>query len=109
MSTVAGLITSGVPGLRATDIRIEGDNANCNRTPDGFICEFSAAQTGITLKVFNYKKQNLILAACSGTLPSLSSGTDANGRGFTYFDLSPSPALDPAISHDISIQADDCA
>jgi len=106
---VAGFITSGVAGLRATDIQIQGDNANCNRTPDGFICEFSSSQTGITLKVYDYKKQNLILAACSSTLTSLSSGTDANGRGFTYFDLSPSPALDPAISHDISIQADGCA
>jgi len=62
----------------------------------------------VTLKVFNYKKVNTILAACSANLSALSSGTDANGRGFTYFNLSTSPALDPAVAYDISIQANGC-
>jgi len=105
---IKGVITSGVNGLRATDILIEGDQANCNRLPEGYICEFSSVVSDITLKVFNYKKQSLTLAACSTTLTSLSSGTDANGRGFTYFNLSPSPPLDPATSHDVSIQEGSC-
>lgn len=105
---IRGHITSGVPGLKATDIQIEGGQANCNRLPDGYICELAAEATDATLKVFNYKKQNTILAACSATLANVSSGTDANGRGFTYFMLSQSPALDPDISHNISIQADEC-
>ena len=99
---------SGVPGLRATDIEIESNQAYCNRSPDGYVCEFSSASSDITLKVFNYKKQNVILSACSSTLSTVSSGTDANGRGFTYFNLSPSPALDTTISHDISLQANGC-
>jgi type II secretory pathway pseudopilin PulG len=105
---IRGTISSGVPGMRATDIQIEGDQANCNRLPDGYICELSSSASDVTLKVFNYKKVNTILAACSTTLSQLSSGTDANGRGFAYFNLSPSPALDTAIFHDISIQADGC-
>jgi len=105
---ISGVITSGVTGLRATDIQIEGDQAYCNRTPNGFACEFLSTSTGVTLKVYGYKKQGETLAACSSTLSTLTSGTDANGRGFTYFNLSPSPALDSSISHDISIQADNC-
>ena len=105
---ISGIITSGVPGLRATDIQIEGSGANCNRSPDGYVCEFSDSATDVTLKVYNYKKVNTILAACSANLSLLSSGTDANGRGFTYFNLSTTPALDPAISYDISIQKDGC-
>lgn len=103
-----GVIASGVSGLKATDIQIEGSQANCNRLPEGYICEFSSAVPDVTLKVFNYKKQNLILAACSATLTKISSGTDANGRGFAYFNLSPSPGLDTSISHDISIQDGGC-
>ena len=105
---IRGVITSGVTGLRATDIEIEGSQAYCNRTPNGFACEFLSTSTDVTLKVYNYKKQGETLAACSSTLTTLSSGTDANGRGFTYFSLSPSPALDSAVSHDISIQSDSC-
>jgi len=105
---VKGVIMSGVPGLRATDIEIESSQAYCNRSPDGYVCEFSSASSDVTLKVFNYKKQNVILAACSPTLSSIASGTDANGRGFTYFNLSPSPALDTTISHDVSLQANGC-
>jgi len=105
---ITGVITSGVSGMRATDIQIEGSQAYCNRTPNGFACEFLSTSTDVTLKVYDYKKQGETLAACSSTLTALSSGTDANGRGFTFFSLSPSPALDGAISHDISIQADGC-
>ena len=105
---IRGVITSGVTGLRATDIEIEGSQAYCNRTPNGFACEFLSTSTDVTLKVYNYKKQGETLAACSSTLTTLSSGTDANGRGFTYFSLSPSPALDSAVSHDISIQSGGC-
>jgi type II secretory pathway pseudopilin PulG len=106
---ISGVITSGVPGLKATDIQIEGDQANCNRLPDGFICEFLSSASDVTLKIYDYKKANTILAACSTTLTQLSSGTDANGRGFAYLSLSPSPVLDTTISHDISIQADGCS
>ena len=103
---IRGLISSGVTGLKATDIRVEGDQASCNRLPDGYICEFSDAAEGVTLKVFDYKKQTLSLAACSPTLTKLFGGVDADGRGFAFFDLS--PALDGAASHDISIQEGAC-
>jgi Tfp pilus assembly protein PilV len=106
---IRGTIISGVTALKATDIEIEGGDANCNRLPDGYVCELSASATDITLKVFNYKKTGLILAACSATLTRTSSGTDSDGRGFAYFNLSPSPALDTAISHDVSIQANGCS
>ena len=106
---IRGIITSGVAALKATDIQIEGGKAECNRLPDGYACELSSSETDVTLKVFNYKKVGTILAACSATLVRTSSGTDADGRGFAYFSLSPSPALDTTISHDISIQADGCS
>jgi hypothetical protein len=103
---IRGVISSGVPGLKATDIRVEGDQASCNRLPDGYICEFSATAENVTLKVFNYKKQTLALAACSPTLTKLFGGVDADGRGFAYFDLS--AALDDTASHNVSIQAGAC-
>jgi len=106
---IRGTITSGVAALKATDIEVEGGGANCNRLPDGYACELPSSATDITLKVFNYKKAGLILAACSVTLSQTSSGVDADGRGFAYFNLSPSPALDTIISHDISIQAGGCS
>jgi len=106
---IRGIITSGVTALKATNIQIEGGKAECNRLPDGYACELSSSETDVTLKVFNYKKVGTILAACSATLVQTSSGTDADGRGFAYFSLSPSPALDTTISHDISIQADGCS
>ena len=106
---IKGLITSGVSGLKATDIQIQGDQAFCNRVPNGYACEFLMSSADVTLKIYNYKKQNTILAACSPTLSKLSSGTDAKGRGFAYFSLSPSPALDSTISHDISIQPESCS
>ena len=105
---ITGVLSSGVPGLQATDIQVEGDQANCNRLPKGYACELSSSATGVNLKIFNYKKQTLILAACSTTLTQLSSGVDANGRGFAYFNLSPSPALDDTLSHDIWIQEGGC-
>jgi hypothetical protein len=67
---IRGKITSGATALKATDIQIEGDQANC--------------------------------------IVQTSSGLDANGRGFAYFSLSPSPALDTTVSHDISIREDGC-
>lgn len=105
---IRGFITSGVSGLKATDIQVDADGANCNRLPDGYVCEFSSVATDVSIKVFNYKKQNVTLAACSNTLFRLSNGTDANGRGFAFFNLSPSPALDDNISHDISIRESSC-
>jgi hypothetical protein len=107
-SIVRGVIRSGVPGLKATDIRVEGTQASCNRLPDGYICEFSDAAEDVTLKVYNYKKQTLPLAACSPTMTKLSGGVDADGRGFAYFNLSPVPPLDGAVSHDVSIQEGSC-
>jgi hypothetical protein len=103
---IHGSISSGVPGLKATDIQVEGDQASCNRLPDGYVCEFSGAAEGVTLKVFNYKKQTLALAACSTTLTKLFGGVDADGRGFAFFDLS--AALDSTASHDVSIQEGTC-
>ena len=106
---IAGNISSGVPGLRGTDILVEGVEANCNRLPEGFICEFDSTSTEAAIKVYNYKKQNLVLAACSITLTQTSSGTDANGRGFAYFNLSTSPPLDDTIRHDVWIQQGSCS
>ena len=106
---IRGTITSGVVALKATDIEIGGGGANCNRLPDGYVCELPLSATDITLKVFNYKKVGVTLAACSATLDQTLSGTDTDGRGFAYFNLAPSPALDTTISHDISIQADGCS
>lgn len=106
---INGLISSGVNGLKATDVQVVGVNANCNRSPNGYSCQFSSSATGVELKVFGYKKAGFTLAACSATLSQTSSGTDANGRGFAYFLLSPSPALDPAVSHDITIQQGGCS
>jgi hypothetical protein len=106
---IKGLITSGVGGLKAADIQVEGDKAECNRLPDGYACELLPSEIDVTLKVFNYKKTGATLAACSATLTQTSSGTDSDGRGFAYFSLSPSPALDTTISQDISIQAGGCS
>ena len=106
---IKGLITSGVTALKAADIQVEGGKAECNRLPDGYACELLPSEIDVTLKVFNYKKVGATLAACSATLTETKNGTDADGSGFAYFSLSPSPALDTTISHNISIQAGGCS
>lgn len=63
--TVAGSILSAVSGLKAADVEIEANGAQCNRTNTGFECfvEFEANKP--SLKVYNYDKAGKEVFACS--------------------------------------------
>ena len=66
--TVAVSILSAVPGLKAADVEIVADGAQCNRTNTGFVCivEFEASKP--SLKVSNYDKAGKEVFACSAEL-----------------------------------------
>jgi len=63
--TVVGSITSAVPGVRASDVEIEGNGSLCDRTLTGFECSNISGEKAPYIAVFNYYKQNRTLLACS--------------------------------------------
>lgn len=66
--SVAGTITSAVNGLKAADVEIEADGAQCDRTSTGFECVVIDGASKPSLKVYNYDKANKYLFACSSDL-----------------------------------------
>jgi hypothetical protein len=63
--TVAGSITSAVPGIRAAEVEIEANGALCDRTLTGFKCANISGEKAPWIAVFNYYKQGKTLLACS--------------------------------------------
>jgi len=63
--TVAGSITSAVPGVRAADVEIDADGSLCDRTLTGYECANLSGAKAPWIAVFNYFKQGRTLLACS--------------------------------------------
>jgi type IV pilus modification protein PilV len=63
--TVSGTITSAVPGVKASDVEIEAQDAQCDRTNTGFECVIEADANNPLIKIFNYDKRNTRLVACA--------------------------------------------
>jgi len=102
-TTVVGDISSGVGGVRASDVEISFDEAQCGRTAMGYACVYPVGGGVPTLTVSNYYKANKTLYACSDTMDIVGdqvTGVDAS----TTFDLS--TAVDGQA--DIVIQDSSC-
>jgi hypothetical protein len=78
--TITGNILSGVGGVRAADVEISFNEAQCGRTPTGFKCIVANLASGPTLTVSNYFKINKTLYACSDAL----SGPSSSGSSTTF-------------------------
>jgi hypothetical protein len=87
--TVSGTITSAVPGVKAADVEIEAQDAQCDRTNIGFECVIETTANNPQIKVSNYSKQNTRLVACAdGLTVQGQEHYSENGVGnWTRFDL----------------------
>ena len=65
-------------GVKAADVEILSEGAQCDRTNDGFECVIELGVSNPTLRVSNYKKRNKTLVACSDVLTAQGSDTSAN-------------------------------
>jgi hypothetical protein len=72
--TITGDILSGVGSVRATDVEISFNEAQCGRMPTGFMCVVANVASGPTLTVSNYSRANRTLYACSDVLSGPASG-----------------------------------
>ncbi len=72
--SVSGEILSGVGGVRAVDVEISFNEAQCGRTPTGYLCNVPNVASGPTLTVSNYSRANRTLYACSDVLSGPASG-----------------------------------
>ncbi|MFC1689399.1 prepilin-type N-terminal cleavage/methylation domain-containing protein [Pseudomonadota bacterium] len=84
--SVIGTITTSVPGFRAADVEIFGQDAQCDRTNTGFKCVIEATANNPYIKVTNYVKANKVLVACSEELQTREPYNE-NGRDWTRFRL----------------------
>jgi Tfp pilus assembly protein PilV len=80
--TISGDILSGVGGVRAADVELSFNEAQCGRTPTGYKCVVASLASSPTLTVSNYFKVNKNLYACSDALSELYSSASS-----TTFDL----------------------
>jgi hypothetical protein len=62
---ITGEILSGVGGVRATDVELSFNDAQCGRTPTGYRCIVPDIAIAPTLTVSNYFKANKMLFGCS--------------------------------------------
>jgi len=86
---ITGEILSGVGGVKATDVELSFNEAQCGRTPTGYRCVVPEIAIGPTLTVSNYYKANQTLYACSpASEGGLGTGTYVHGAdNSTTFDL----------------------
>lgn len=104
---VVGHITSGVNGVQATNVEIEGADATCNRTNEGFVCQVPAGSTSATIKLSNYHKNNdnNIVACNYDPVITVVRGSDTANRPWSIFSLN--NAVADHIYH-FSIEAVSC-
>jgi hypothetical protein len=100
---VSGDIQSGVSGVRAADVGIAFQNAQCNRTATGFTCIVPNDSSQATLTVSGYHKANTTLYACSAEMVILSSQQAPNDNWTTF--ILPTYEIDTI---EISIQSSAC-
>lgn len=84
--TVSGTITSSVTGVKAADVEIVSQGAQCDRTNTGFECVLESGVPNPLIKVTNYYKANKVLVACSDELQGKEHYSEG-GKNWTKFDL----------------------
>lgn len=65
---ITGSILSAVNGLKAADVEIAAEGAQCDRTNIGFECVVESEAKKPVLRVFNYDKAGKLVYACSAEL-----------------------------------------
>lgn len=87
--TISGTITSSVGGVKAADVEISFDEAQCDRTNTGYKCVIETGAKFPRLKIYNYFKQGKDLYGCSSVLST--HGTEHSGdtpaQNWTIFNL----------------------
>ncbi len=76
---ISGTITSGIPGVRASDVIISATGAQCDRTNTGYVCILVVDAKTPLIEFSNYEKANRLLVACSDDMTYRGSLTGANG------------------------------
>lgn len=85
---IIGEILSGVGGVRATDVELSFNEAQCGKTPTGYRCVVPNLAILPTVTVSNYFKTNKTLYACSDADEGgLGDGVDLHDPNSTTFDL----------------------
>ena len=79
---ISGDILSGVGGVRAADVELSFNEAQCGRTPTGYKCVVASLALSPTLTLSNYFKVNKNLYACSDVLSEIVASDSS-----TTFDL----------------------
>lgn len=100
---ISGSITSGVGGVKAANIVVQGTNSLCSRTDVGYACLVQTAAGAGSVTVSNYYKANQTLYACSDALGTISQSFGAGAS--TTFSM---PASGESIIADIVIKTNGC-
>lgn len=104
---ISGDILSGVGGVRAIDVEITFNEAQCGKTPTGYRCIVPGLAVDPSLTVSNYFKNNRTLLGCSDPPPGgLGTGSESGtGRSHTTTFALPKRNLSGA---DIRIETSPC-
>jgi prepilin-type N-terminal cleavage/methylation domain-containing protein len=99
---ISGLITSTIPGVKAADVEISANGAQCDRTNTGFECYLEVGAINPRLTITNYDVGNKAILGCSLVLDI--HGSEINTNRFARFNL-PSVTTTNA---DIILKEDSC-
>ncbi|MCH7506572.1 MAG: prepilin-type N-terminal cleavage/methylation domain-containing protein [Proteobacteria bacterium] len=101
---VTGTISSAISGLRASDVEISANNAQCDRTNTGYECILEVSATTPIIQFSNYAKANRLLVACSDVL--VYHGQLEGSNGWTKFRL---PTVSTPFAEIVIKDEADCA
>jgi hypothetical protein len=102
-NVITGSITSAVPGVRASDVEIEGIYADCDRTNTGFECYPHLGADKPQIKVFNYVKGAKFMLGCSDVLGAR--GGETGGNTWSQFLL---PLITTPFADIVIIEGSSC-
>jgi hypothetical protein len=97
--TITGKILSGVGGVRAADVKLSFNEAQCGKTPTCYICIIPDLAVNPTLTVSNYFKNNQALYACSDKMFEQNVLGDNNSATFTLSGLTNNLVADIVIQN----------
>jgi prepilin-type N-terminal cleavage/methylation domain-containing protein len=101
---ISGTITTAIPGQRASDVNIEAEYAECDRTNTGYECVIHVGSHTPTIKFSNYDKASKLLVACSVDLENKNPFVGANS--WTKYDL---PKVTTPFADIVITEQADCA
>jgi type IV pilus modification protein PilV len=106
---ISGSISSAVPGVKASDVEIEGTGAQCDRTNMGYECNLEVGASNPRIKIYNYFRNLQVLIGCSDVLrvhgTEHSSSTSSSADNWTRFWL---PKVDTSGANIVIQEGEDC-